>query len=27
MDNVRQLLSGGVRQRNVRVAYGDPEIG
>ena len=27
MDNVRQLLSGGVRQRNVRAAYGDPEIG
>lgn len=26
MDNVRQLLSGGVRQRNVRAAYGDPDI-
>ena len=23
MDNVRQLLSGGVRERNVRAAYGE----
>lgn len=27
LDNVRQLLSGGTRQRNLRVAYGDPEVG
>ena len=24
MDNVRQLLSGGARERNVRAAYGEP---
>jgi hypothetical protein len=23
MDNVRQLLSGGTKERNVRKAYGD----
>ncbi len=26
MDNVRQLLSGGTRARNVRSAYGDPDV-